>query len=62
MIRIDLAISVIFVLAGIAVLRPPRAGGTNVFDEFFSVPLAEDEAAFVYLGYSAVLVRTAKGA
>jgi len=63
MIRIDLAISVIFVLAGLAVSVPPaRAGETNVFDEFFSVPLAEDEAAFVFLGYSAVLVRTAEGA
>ena len=63
MIRIDLAISVIFVLAGLAVSVPPaRSGETNVFEEFFSVPLAEDEAAFVYLGYSAVLVRTAKGA
>jgi len=62
MIRIDLAISVIFVLAGLAVSAPPTsAGETNVFDEFFSVPLAEDEAAFVFLGYSAVLVRTAKG-
>jgi L-ascorbate metabolism protein UlaG (beta-lactamase superfamily) len=59
----DLVISVIFVLAGLAVSVPPApAGETNVFDEFFSVPLAEDEAAFVYLGYSAVLVRTAKGA
>jgi len=60
--RIDLAISVIFVLAGLAVSVPPaRAGETNVLEEFFSVPLAEDEAAFVFLGYSAVLVRTAKG-
>jgi L-ascorbate metabolism protein UlaG (beta-lactamase superfamily) len=60
--RIDLVISVIFVLAGLAVSVPPAsAGQTNVFDEFFSAPLAEDEAAFVYLGYSAVLVRTAKG-
>lgn len=62
MIRIDLVISVIFVLAGLAVSVPPAsAGQTGVFDEFFSVPLAEDEAAFVYLGYSAVLVKTAKG-
>ena len=63
MIRIDLVVAVIFVLAGLAVSIPPApAGETNVFDEFFSVPLAEDEAAFIYLGYSAVLVRTAKGA
>jgi len=63
MIRIDLAISVIFVLAGLAVSVPPAlAGQANVFEEFFSVPLAEDEAAFIYLGYSAVLVRTSKGA
>jgi L-ascorbate metabolism protein UlaG (beta-lactamase superfamily) len=62
MMRIDLVISVIFVLAGLAVSVPPAsAGQTPVFDEFFSVPLAEDEAAFVYLGYSAVMLRTAKG-
>jgi L-ascorbate metabolism protein UlaG (beta-lactamase superfamily) len=62
MMRIDLVISVIFVLAGLAVSVPPASEGQRpVFDEFFSIPLAEDEAAFVYLGYSAVLVRTAKG-
>ncbi|MGB7296304.1 MAG: MBL fold metallo-hydrolase [Candidatus Aminicenantales bacterium] len=62
MIRLDFIISVIFVLAGLAVSVPPApASETNVFDEFFSVPLAEDEAAFVFLGYSAVLVRTAQG-
>lgn len=57
--RIDLVIAVIFILAGIAVSAPP--GRVSVFDEFFSAPLAEDEAAFVYLGYSSFLVRTAKG-
>ncbi len=63
MIRIDLFISMVFVLAGLAVSIPPTPGEqTNVFDEFFSVPLTEDEATFVYLGYSALLVRTAKGA
>jgi len=63
MMRLDFVISAIFLLAGIAVSVPPAAASeTNVFDEFFSVPLAEDEAAFVFLGYSAVLVRTAKGA
>lgn len=62
MIRLDFIISVIFVLAGLAVSVPPAAASeTNIFDEFFSVPLAEDEAAFVFLGYSAVLVRTAQG-
>jgi L-ascorbate metabolism protein UlaG (beta-lactamase superfamily) len=63
MMRLDLAVSVIFILAGLAAAVPPaRAGQANVFDEFFSVPLAEDEAAFVYLGYSGILVRTARGA
>jgi L-ascorbate metabolism protein UlaG (beta-lactamase superfamily) len=63
MMRLDFVISAIFLLAGIAVSVPPAAASeTNVFDEFFSVPLAEDEAAFVFLGYSAVLVRTTKGA
>lgn len=63
MMRIDLIISVVFILAGIAVSAPPgHAAEKNVFDEFFSAPLAEDEAAFVYLGYSSFLVRTAKGA
>ena len=38
------------------------AGQTGVFREIFSVPLADNEAAFVYLGYSAVIVRTSKGA
>jgi glyoxylase-like metal-dependent hydrolase (beta-lactamase superfamily II) len=62
MMSIDLLISVIFVLAGLAVSIPPvPPGQTNVYDEFFSAPFSEDEVAFVYLGYSAVLVRTAKG-
>jgi L-ascorbate metabolism protein UlaG (beta-lactamase superfamily) len=61
MMRLDFVISAIFLLTGLAVSVPP-AGEGNVFDEFFSAPLAENEAAFVYLGYSAVLVRTAKGA
>jgi len=63
MIKIEFAVPALFVLAGLAVSIPPvPAGQTNVFDEFFSVPLAADEAAFVYLGYSAVLIRTANGA
>lgn len=62
MMRLDLAVSVLFVLAGIAFSVPPgRSGQANVFEELFSVPLADDEAAFVYLGYSSFLVRTAKG-
>lgn len=61
--RTDGVIFIVFVLAGLAVSVPAAPSGqTNVFEEFFSVPLAEDEAAFVFLGYSAVLVRTAKGA
>jgi L-ascorbate metabolism protein UlaG (beta-lactamase superfamily) len=63
MIRVDGLIFIILILAGLAVTVPAAPDGEgNVFDEFFSVPLAEDEAAFVFLGYSAVLVRTAKGA
>lgn len=38
------------------------AGQTGVFQEIFSVPLADNEAAFVYLGFSAVIVRTSKSA
>ena len=61
--RIGFIIASLIAVAGLTVSIPPvPAGQTNVFDEFFSVPLAEDEAAFVFLGYSAVLVRTAKGA
>lgn len=60
MMRLDFFIAAIFLLAGLALTVPP-AGEGNVFDEFFSVPLTEDEAAFVYLGYSGVLIRTAKG-
>jgi L-ascorbate metabolism protein UlaG (beta-lactamase superfamily) len=30
--------------------------------EIFTVPLTENQAAFVYLGYSAAIVRTTKGA
>jgi L-ascorbate metabolism protein UlaG (beta-lactamase superfamily) len=64
MMRIELFVSALCVLAGLAVFsRSSSPGGqANVFDEFFSAPLAEDEAAFIYLGYSAVLVRTTKGA
>jgi len=64
MMRVELFVSVLCVLAGLAAFsRSSTPGGrTNIFDEFFSAPLAEDEAAFIYLGYSAVLVRTAKGA
>jgi L-ascorbate metabolism protein UlaG (beta-lactamase superfamily) len=59
MIRMDLVISVIFIVAGLAVSIPP-ARGANTIDEFFSASLAEDEVAFVFLGYSGVLVRTAQ--
>ena len=39
-----------------------RAGQTGVFRDIFTAPLAADEVAFVFLGYSAVIVRTVKGA
>jgi L-ascorbate metabolism protein UlaG (beta-lactamase superfamily) len=62
--RIELLVSALCVLVGLAVLSRPsaRGGQANVWEEFFSAPLAEDDAAFIYLGYSAVLIRTAKGA
>ena len=64
MMRIELFVSALCILAGLAVFSRPSAPGgqANVFDEFFSAPLADDDAAFIYLGYSAVLVRTVKGA
>jgi len=64
MMRIELFISALCLLAGLAAFSRPSApaGGANVLEELFSASLAEDEAAFVYLGYSAVMVRTSKGA
>jgi hypothetical protein len=38
------------------------AGQASVFQEILSVPLADNQAAFVYLGYSAIIVRTTKSA
>ena len=48
--------------AGIIGWAGPYAGQMGAVQEFFAATLAEDEAAFVFLGYSAVLVRTAQGA
>jgi L-ascorbate metabolism protein UlaG (beta-lactamase superfamily) len=64
MMRIELFVSALCVLAGLALFsrQSTPAGGTNVFEELFSASLAEDEAAFVFLGYSAFLVRTSKAA
>jgi L-ascorbate metabolism protein UlaG (beta-lactamase superfamily) len=49
-------------LAGAVTSGSPVAFGSQsgVFQEIFSVPLADNQAAFVFLGYSAVIVRTAK--
>jgi len=46
-----------FTAAGAAAASPAA-----VVQELFAVPLAENQAAFIYLGYSAVIIRTAKGA
>jgi L-ascorbate metabolism protein UlaG (beta-lactamase superfamily) len=57
-------LSVIILLAG-AVLCGPSLGSdgqTDSLRDVFTVSLAEDEAAFVYLGASAVILRTAQGA
>jgi L-ascorbate metabolism protein UlaG (beta-lactamase superfamily) len=64
MMRIELLVSALCALAGLAAFSRPSApaGGADVFEELFSASLAEDEVAFVYLGYSAVLVRTARAA
>ena len=64
MMRIEFFIAALCLLAGFALFSRPAspAGKAHVIEDFFSTPLDEDEAAFVYLGYSAVLVRTAKAA
>lgn len=61
MMRIEFVISALIALAGLTAASRPStpAGETNVFEELFSAPLASDEAAFVWLGFSAVIVRTA---
>ncbi len=63
MMRIELFISAVCLLAGLAAFSRPSApaGRADVFEELFSASLTEDEAAFISLGYSAVIVRTAKG-
>jgi L-ascorbate metabolism protein UlaG (beta-lactamase superfamily) len=62
MMRIELIVSALCLLAGLAAFSRPSAPdrGANVVDEIFSASLTENEAAFVYLGYSGVMVRTAK--
>lgn len=58
-----MALSLIFIFgAGVVRSKEGRSGQTGVFKEIFAAPLTEDQAAFVFLGYSAVIVRTAKGA
>jgi L-ascorbate metabolism protein UlaG (beta-lactamase superfamily) len=62
MMRIELIVSALCLLAGLAALSRPSAPAreANIIGEFFSASVADDEAAFVYLGYSGVMVRTAK--
>ena len=38
---------------------PNPRSRADLVDELYTTPLREDEAAFIYLGYSAILVRTA---
>jgi L-ascorbate metabolism protein UlaG (beta-lactamase superfamily) len=42
--------------------KASRVGQADVWQEFFAAPLGEKQAAFVFLGYSAVVVRSAKSA
>jgi len=62
--RFILCLTASVFLAGPGIPDSPSApiGQTGAFQEIFAVPLADNQAAFVYLGYSAVIVRTAKGA
>ena len=64
MMKLVFSLSAVGLLAGAGSSDSPAAfaGQSGVFQEIFSVPLADNQAAFVYLGYSAVIVRTAKGA
>jgi len=57
-------LTVLAFLAGQGMPSPPaaRAGQTGVFHDIFAAPLADNEVAFVFFGYSAVIVRTVKGA
>ncbi|HEX9901769.1 MAG TPA: MBL fold metallo-hydrolase [Acidobacteriota bacterium] len=57
-----LAALVFFISPGMPSSSAARAGQTGVFQDIFTAPLADNEAAFVFLGSSAVIVRTAKGA
>lgn len=57
-------IAAVVLMAG-AALSSPSSGCESQTDSLrnvFTVRLAEDEAAFVYLGASAVIIRTAQGA
>jgi len=64
MMRLEFVISALIAVAGLAAASRPAtpAGETNVFEELFSASLSEDEVAYVWLGFSAVIVRTARGA
>src|SRR4030042_4819634 len=64
MMRTKFVIAAFIALAGRAAASRPStpAGGTDVFEELFSASLSEDEVAFVWLGFSAVIVRTARSA
>jgi L-ascorbate metabolism protein UlaG (beta-lactamase superfamily) len=45
----------------IRVTPPVGAGEKSALQDLFSASIADDEAAFVFLGYSAIIVRTVQG-
>ncbi len=63
MMKLVFSLSAFGLLAGAGASDSPAAlvGQSGVFQEILSVPLADNQAAFVYLGFSAVIVRTSKG-
>jgi len=63
MIKLIFCLSTVGLLAGAVPAGSPAAfaGQSGVLQEIFSVPLADNQAAFIYLGYSGVIVRTSKG-
>jgi L-ascorbate metabolism protein UlaG (beta-lactamase superfamily) len=63
MMKLVFLLSAVGLLAGAAISYSPTGsmGQSAVFQKLLSVPLDDNQAAFVFLGYSGVVVRTAKG-
>jgi len=63
MMKLVFLLAAVGLLAGAAISYSPAGSGgqTGVFQELLSVPLADNQAAFVFLGYSGVVVRSSKG-